>query len=57
LPLDENIAALKVWLNTGKSEELRTNALRLSTTVSRNVKHVGVTEYKPFGFVTTVATL
>jgi len=48
--LDENIAALWVWLNSSKSDDLRTNAFRTSTKCkSHGKKHLLV--------VTIVVTL
>jgi len=45
LHLDENIAALWVWLNSSKSDDLRTNAFSTST------KCIRVKEKISFGFV------
>jgi len=48
--LDENIAALWVWLNASKSDDLRTNAFRTSTKCKSHGK-------KYLLVVTIVATL
>ena len=38
--LDENIAELWVWLNSGKSEDLRTNAFSTSTKCKSQGKNI-----------------
>jgi len=47
LHFDKNIAALWVWLNSGKLDDLRTNAFSTSAMSQR----VGVTAKISFGFV------